>query len=178
MHFCSKRQRKGRSPDKAGKRPTAPSTRRVKVQPYCTTKVRANAMLETRNPELTASVLVAMCDLWAYLTPGRRRQIMVDGLALRLYKRLEWALREHQLGDQEMTDLIAMSRELLQVVGREGLDDALLEFYWQHKWRLDIAESASGLQSWVVALGKTFTADSTEAGPLIDFCRDLGAADG
>ena len=121
---------------------------------------------------------MAMTDLWAYLTPERRRDLLVTGIAEYVFTALYVDVPKGCYTEAQIEQLVAASADLLQLVDREGLDDGALERVWQHKWWFEVALSPGRVGSCVAELAKTFTADSTEVGPLFDFARDLGASDG
>jgi len=135
-------------------------------------------MLHERNPELAECAAVAMAGLWAYLTPERRRDMLVNEVILYLYQTFDWAHRQDALTDEQIEALVVAAAELLDLVDREGLDEHEMERVWQHKWWFDAWINPNRVRSCVAELAKTFTADYAEAGPLIDFARDLGASDG
>ena len=135
-------------------------------------------MLHERNPELAECAAMAMVDLSKVLSAEVRRDMLLNQVTLYLYQTLDWAHRQDTLTDEQIAMLVVATAELQDLHGREGLDDGALEWAWQHKWWFDAWINPNHVRGCIAELAKTFPADSTEAGPLFDFARGLGASDG
>jgi len=135
-------------------------------------------MAQERNPELIDAALMAACSLWAYLTPERRRDMLVNRIVEYVFTALHVDMAKGRYDDQEIEQLVTAADELLALTRCEGMDEGVVEWVWDHKWWFKLANTPTWVRACISELGKTYTTAQAGAGPLLDFARGLEAGDG
>ena len=130
------------------------------------------------NAELEGRVALSMVELYqGLLSPEHMREMAITSVAWQLYL---WMADNAGKGDWDpsLEELVTASSELLDLTKREGMNADAFHALWMDRYFWSSCPALGRIRQRIADLAQTFTADSTEAGPLFDFARGLGAGDG